>query len=99
MVSGNGIHGIVMVGAGATGNVVQGNYLGTNAAGTAALGNLNTGIVVTAGSHHNRIGTNGDGASDAAEGNLISANGVHGVFLTAWVPIRMFSPATTSAPT
>ena len=36
----NGIHGIVMFRAGATGNVVHGNYVGTNAAGTAPLGNV-----------------------------------------------------------
>lgn len=81
VVSGNGIHGIVMFGAGTTDTVVQGNYIGANAAGTSALGNGNTGVVNDRSAHNNRIGTDGDGANDAAEGNLISGNRVHGVFL------------------
>src|SRR5262249_35806941 len=56
-------------------------YIGTNAAGTARLGNVNTGVVVDSGSHNNRIGTDGDGTNDAAEGNLISGNGIHGILL------------------
>jgi hypothetical protein len=54
---------------GAHGNVIQGNYIGTNAAGTASLSNLATGIEVT-GANNTVIG-----GTSAAERNLISGNG------------------------
>jgi CSLREA domain-containing protein len=41
IISGNTVDGIQINGAGATGNVVQGNYIGLDATGTAALGNTN----------------------------------------------------------
>jgi hypothetical protein len=53
------------------GDVIQGNYIGTDATGRPALGNYG-GIVVAC--NRNRIGTNGDGVNDAAERNLISGN-------------------------
>ena len=37
-----------IVGAGATGNRVQGNYIGTDLTGTKKLGNLGTGVVCSA---------------------------------------------------
>ncbi len=62
------------------GNVVAGNLIGTNAAGTAAVGNTNYGVLISGGSINNTIGTNGNGVSDALEGNLISGN-YNGVFI------------------
>ena len=62
-------------------NIVAGNFIGTDATGTVALGNAGTGIDIDGGAN-NRIGTNGDGHGDAAERNLISGNGVDGVRLT-----------------
>ena len=56
------------------GNWIYGSYLGVNLAGNAAVPN-NTGIFISADSSNNTIGTNGDGAADALEGNLISGNG------------------------
>ena len=56
-------------------NVIQGNYIGTNAAGTAALGNHTSGIGLNGGTG-NTIGGTISGA-----GNLISGNGVDGVFI------------------
>lgn len=44
VISGNADEGVYI--SGGTGNVVQGNYVGTNAAGTAALPNAMTGIYV-----------------------------------------------------
>ena len=51
-----------------TGNVVQGNYSGTNAAGLASLPNF-TGVVVGVNSSNNTIG-----GTEAGAGNLISGN-------------------------
>jgi len=50
-------------------SIVQGNYIGTDASGTTALGNTNFGISLT-GSNNSVIGGTAPGA-----GNLISANG------------------------
>jgi hypothetical protein len=57
-------------------NVLAGNYIGLNAAGTAALSsNPQLGVQVS-GTTGSRVGTNGDGAGDAAERNVIS--GING---------------------
>ena len=58
---------------GGSNNRVQGNFLGVNAVGTAALPNRN-GVIIEAGSTGNVIGTDGDGVNDAAEGNIISGS-------------------------
>ena len=66
----------VTLDTGATGNVVIGNYIGTDATGTIAVGNtLNAGVWIKAG-RNNRIG-----GADANEGNLIANNAGDGVFL------------------
>jgi hypothetical protein len=66
------VHGITM-GFSATGNLVQGNYIGTDASGTTHLQNDNQGVYINA-STNNTIG----GTSNAAR-NLISGNGEEGV--------------------
>ncbi|HUL78373.1 MAG TPA: NosD domain-containing protein, partial [Vicinamibacteria bacterium] len=60
-----------------SGNVIQGNRIGTNAAGTAALGNAQQGVKVSGNSFGNVIGGPG-----AGQGNLISGN-VEGVAVYA----------------
>ncbi len=59
-------YGISLTGAG--GNVIQGNYIGTNAAGTAAVLNKNGGIEI-------RTANNLIGGTSAADRNVISGNG------------------------
>ncbi len=76
LVSGNGAQGIVIGGANATGNIVEGNYVGTNAAGTAALQNNSDGITVWNGADNTRIGGPAAGA-----GNVISGNRFEGVYI------------------
>ena len=64
-------------------NIIAGNIIGLNAA-NAAAGNLGVdgiGIEIYPGSG-NRIGTNGDGLSDASERNTICANAVDGIRIT-----------------
>jgi hypothetical protein len=72
VISGNGIHGIIIFSSGATGNKIQGNYIGTNAAGTSALGNGEVGLLVVA--PNNTVG-----GTVAGAGNVISGNGNTGV--------------------
>ncbi|HZW31641.1 MAG TPA: hypothetical protein VFF52_13090, partial [Isosphaeraceae bacterium] len=82
VISGNGANGVAIRFAGTTQDVVQGNFIGTDAAGSAALANRSRGVFISGGAHHNVIGTDGDGANDGDEGNVISGNGLVGVFIT-----------------
>ncbi len=72
VISGNGNHGIEIAGAGVSANLVQGNFIGTNKAGTGILGNAKDGIVIDDGASRNRIGGTAAGA-----GNVISGNGTN----------------------
>jgi hypothetical protein len=74
VISGNVNYGIV-INSGATGNVVEGDYIGTNAAGSAALPNAWSGVGLFGA--NNTVGGTATGA-----GNLISGNSQRGVYLT-----------------
>jgi hypothetical protein len=74
LVSGNANDGIIILNANATANVVQGNIVGLNAAGTAALSNQWYGIEVQ--SANNTVG-----GTTAAQRNIFSGNGQSGVVL------------------
>jgi titin len=80
-----------MPAGGATTNrtVIAGNYIGTNAAGTAALGNASPGIYVTNWATNVRIGTDGNGIADASEKNIISGNSHSGVWVEGWTYFNM----------
>jgi hypothetical protein len=65
--------GVWIEGSGATGNVVQGNFIGTNAAGTAVLRNY-LGVALFGNASGNTIGGTASGAR-----NLISGNANSGV--------------------
>jgi titin len=80
LISGNTFDGVRI--ANAYNNQIAGNYIGTNATATTALPNGSTGIYFFAAASGNVIGTNGDGAGDAAERNVISGNGSHGIDIT-----------------
>jgi parallel beta-helix repeat protein len=71
VISGNG-NGIEIIN-GSTGNQVLGNYIGTNAAGTAPISNGNNGITIN-GVSNNVIGGTAPGA-----GNVVSGNNNAGV--------------------
>src|SRR5262249_40547041 len=47
VISGNGANGVKIFGVGATGNVVQGNIIGLDAAGAVDRGNTNDGVEIT----------------------------------------------------
>ncbi len=72
--SGPGGAGIALLGFG--GNVIQGNFIGTDVTGTVALGNRTDGVQLTSGG-------NGIGGSNPGARNVISGNGRHGIFVAA----------------
>ena len=74
VISGNSGDGIQIFGAGTTGNLVQGNYIGIDAGGTADLGNSQSGVNIWGGASSNTIG-----GGVAAAGNVISGNDQYGV--------------------
>jgi hypothetical protein len=76
IISGNSTNGIQILNAGATGNTVQGNYIGLNPAGTAALQNSADGIYLY-NAPSNTVGGTASGA-----GNVISGNTSNGVTLS-----------------
>ncbi|HEX8494639.1 MAG TPA: DUF4394 domain-containing protein [Pyrinomonadaceae bacterium] len=78
IISGNGINGVLIFGAFATGNKVSGNFIGTNAAGTADLGNDISGVRIEVSAANNTIG-----GTTAAERNLLSGNNTNGVVITS----------------
>jgi titin len=75
VISGNTINGVNLYGEDAWGNTVEGNLIGTNAAGTGALGNGEHGLAIIFAS------SNVIGGTDQGAGNVLSGNGIAGVFL------------------
>jgi titin len=75
VVSKNGENGILL--ASVDSNIVEGNYLGTNVAGTAALGNGGAGVFLSGSSFHNTIG-----GTAASTRNVISGNTSEGVLIS-----------------
>jgi hypothetical protein len=75
LISGNTNNGVEVLN-GATGNQVLGNFIGTNADGTVAVGNGGSGVLVQ--SFSNTVGGAG-----AGEGNRIAFNGAQGVSVAA----------------
>ncbi|MFM8397259.1 MAG: PA14 domain-containing protein, partial [Pirellula sp.] len=66
----------------ASNNKIAGNYIGLNAAGTAAIPNTGSGVLLAGKSRNNIIGTDSsDDAFNANEKNLISGNSIYGVHL------------------
>ncbi len=90
ILSGNLGAGVFLTGADGINNIVQGNYIGTNAAGTAAIGNTKMGVGIgyspgiQSASANTIGGTTGVTVGGACTGacNLISGNGWDGIFIT-----------------
>lgn len=78
VIGGNTGNGLSLLGTSATGNLVEGNDIGTNAASSTQLGNTLDGILVSGGASNNTIGGTGSGA-----GNAIAENGGAGVNIQA----------------
>jgi len=77
VISGSDQSGVSIGFAGATGNKVMGNYIGTEKNGTADLGNVNKGVFV-----HNGAANNIIGGTKATMRNVISGNDQSGVEIT-----------------
>ncbi|MEW5988651.1 MAG: hypothetical protein AB1791_18645 [Chloroflexota bacterium] len=75
LISGNTMDGVFIYN-GAIDNVVQGNLIGTEISGTAALGNGNRGVAIV------EADGNTIGGSETGAGNVISGNGWSGVAMT-----------------
>jgi titin len=73
LLSGNASSGVTLSGIGTNDNVVAGNDIGVDRAGTTAVPNIR-GVFILFGSAHNTVG-----GSTAARRNVISGNTFHGV--------------------
>ena len=93
IISGNLAQGVAISGTGAAQNVVEGNSIGTDASGSASLGNEGSGVFIGYGASGNTIG-----------GTAAGATSFPAIRWTAWQSIiqaahRTLSKGTTSAPT
>ncbi len=70
LISGQGTTGIEIFEAFASGNVVQGNYIGTDRTGTKGIGNTDRALVVNMNAFGNTIGGTVPGAGNVISGNL-----------------------------
>jgi hypothetical protein len=77
LISGNRANGVDLQDQ-ASGNVIQGNFIGTDPTGTIALRNGGAGVYIFAGSN-NLIG-----GTEAGAGNLISGNGWNGIYIASF---------------
>lgn len=75
VIAGNNKDGIQFTGPNVTQNTIQGNLIGVAANGTTALGNDEEGIRLFQATNNTIGGTN------SGEGNVIAANGAHGISL------------------
>lgn len=70
LVSGNVGGGLAIAGEFARDNTVVGNLIGTDATGTAALGNVEAGVALLQGASENTIGGSEPGAGNVLSGNV-----------------------------
>jgi hypothetical protein len=75
VISGNGNDGVLIAESGTTGHLVQGNRIGTNAAGTAVIPNVR-GVEI-----YNSASGNTIGGTVASAANLISGNTSNGILI------------------
>ena len=80
VISGNRNRG-VGIGGNFSGTMVQGNYIGVDVNGTAALGNGNEGVLIFSSNPHNNIVGGITGVPGAPPGNVISNNATYGINL------------------
>lgn len=79
----SGGSGINLTGDQFNDNIIQGNYIGTDASGTLILGNGNAGIRLQQGLNTVQADNNIIGGESPGEANVIAFNGYAGVYLNA----------------
>ncbi len=78
----NGAAAVYIANAGTNGNIVAGNFIGTDKTGMSAIANGGVGVYVAGGAENTRIGAKGENVvNDAAERNIISGNTYEGVVI------------------
>jgi CSLREA domain-containing protein len=90
VISANALNGVLLTAPGTSGNVIEGNDIGTDVTGTQALGNgggttatvAYSGVLVINGAHDNLIGGTGAGAGNLISGNVSHAVEINGVGTT-----------------
>lgn len=75
VISGNQLSGVSLNDSNATANLVIGNFIGTDASGSNALGNSRSGVFISG------VSSNTIGGVEAGARNVISGNGEHGLWL------------------
>jgi titin len=76
VISGNDQHGVLLLSPGVAGNLVQGNLIGTDAGGTANVGNTLRGVWIA------NASSNTVGGSTAGASNTVAFNGGSGVLVS-----------------
>jgi titin len=71
LISGNAEYGILITGATSSGNVIQGNFIGTSASGMDAIPNGYDGVMLRNGTLNNTIGGATPGSRNIISGNLL----------------------------
>ena len=80
VIAGSNNDAIDIYGTGTDGNIVAGNFIGTDVTGTRSLGIAGDGVLLAEGASSNWIGVNPSGGQAIHdEGNVISGNGNDGV--------------------
>ncbi|MDY0746607.1 cadherin-like domain-containing protein [Paucibacter sp. R3-3] len=74
---GSANYGLLLFGATATGNLIQGNYIGTDAAGTTRVTVAANAISIQSGAANNTIG-----GSAAGQGNVVATGAAQAMFLS-----------------
>ena len=81
VISGNFGHGVIISDQGSDGNLVAGNYIGTDASGQASIANQEWGVGIWNSAKGNRVGTDSNDIGDEDERNVISGNQLDGVII------------------
>ncbi len=82
VISGNTADGVTIADVGTVGNIVAGNFIGTDMTGTQDVGNSFDGVVIVGGASENLIGGTAAGAGNVLSGNEASGIGIYDIGTT-----------------